>query len=336
MPGSELSPATVLSHPSRLIITSEATVFVADTGHHRVLQLELARDQRRATIVRVFGSGDAAFVNGSAERASFHAPRGLARRSRTLYVADTENHAVRAIDLESGDVRTVAGTGAKAAHVFQPGRSPTDTPLRSPWGLFVQRPHLFIAMRDGHQIFSLEDETTLLPFAGNGREALVDGPALAAGFHQPSDLCGNGHELFVADSGAGAVRAITLDGKPMVKTLVGAGASDLGDVDGLGDRVRLQHPTGIAFDGLIFIADSDNHRIKRLDPATREVKRFIGTGEPGYADGPFYQAKLYAPEGVAVRDKYVYVADTSNDAIRVGDMKTLRLHTLEIVPADRK
>jgi hypothetical protein len=323
---------TLLRHPSKLIITSEVTLFVADTGHHRVLQLDLAPDQRSATIARAFGSGEPAFADGTAQRASFHSPHGLARRGRTLYVADTENHAVRAIDLESGDVRTVAGTGEKATQRFAPGKSPTDTPLRSPWGLWIQRPHLFIAMAGSHQIFALEDESTLLPFAGNGREALVDGAALAASFNQPSDLCGNGHELFVADSEASAVRAIALDGKPAVTTLVGAGLFEFGDVDGIGERVRLQHPTGIAFDGLIFIADSYNHRVKRLDPSTRETKKFIGTGEPGFADGPFYQAKLYEPEGVAVRDKYVYIADTNNHAIRVGDMKTLRLHTLEIVP----
>jgi DNA-binding beta-propeller fold protein YncE len=320
-----------LSYPSKLIITSESTLFVADMGHHRVLQLELAPDQRSAAIARVFGDGRAALEDGAADRASFHSPHGLARRGSTLYVADTENHAVRAIDLESGAVRTVAGTGEKARHHFQPGKSPTETPLRSPWGLWVQRPRLFIAMAGSHQVFSLEDEKTLLPFAGSGREALVDGPALAAGFNQPSDLAGNGRELFVADAEASAVRSIAIDGKPIATTLVGAGLFEFGDVDGIGERVRLQHPAGIAFDGLIFIADSYNHKIKRLDPSTREVKKFIGTGEPGRVDGPFYQAQLSEPEGVAVRDKYVYVADTNNHAIRVGDMKSMRLHTLEIM-----
>jgi hypothetical protein len=322
--------ATMLRYPSKLIVTSAATMFVADTGHHRVLQLELAPDQRSATIVRVFGNGEAALTNGAPDNASFHSPHGLARRGRTLYVADTDNHAVRAIDLESGDVRTVAGTGEKATHRQASGATPTDTPLRSPWAVWVQRPHLFIAMAGSHQIFSLEDETTLLPFAGSGREALVDGPALTAGFNQPSDLCSDGREIFVADSEASAVRAIAIAGRPIVRTIVGAGLFEFGDVDGIGERVRLQHPTGLAFDGLLFIADSYNHRIKRLDPTTREAKKFIGTGEPGHVDGPFYTAKLFEPEGIAVRDKYVYIADTNNHAIRVGDMKALRLHTLEI------
>lgn len=322
--------SVVLHHPSKLIVTSQATLFVADTGHHRVLQLELAPDQRSATIARVFGSGAAAFANGPAEKAAFQSPHGLARRGRTLYVADTGNHAVRAIDLESGDVRTVAGTGEAATQAFQPGKSPTHAPLQAPTGLWVQRPRLFIAMAGSHQIFSLEDETTLLPFAGSGRKELVDGPALAAGFSQPSDLCSDGREIFVADAGAGAVRAIAVEGRPLVRTIVGAGSLDLGDIDGIGERVRMRHPTGIAFDGLVFIADSRSHKIKRLDPTTREVKKFIGSGEPGHVDGPFYTARFDAPEGVALRDKYVYIADTNNHAIRVADMKTMRVHTLAI------
>jgi DNA-binding beta-propeller fold protein YncE len=327
---SEDPARALLRLPSKLIVTSEVTLFVADTGHHRVLQLDLATDQRSATIVRVYGSGAPAFVDGAADRAAFRSPRGLARRGRTLYVADTDNHAVRAIDLESGVVRTVAGTGERAEQAIQNGKSPTRTPLSSPIGLWMQRPHLFIAMAGTHQVFSLEDDTTLQLFAGDGRAALADGPALSASLDHPSDLCGDGHRLFVADSQAGAVRAIALDGKPTVTTIVGAGSAELGDVDGIGERVRLRRPTGIAFDGLVFIADTGNHKIKRLEPSTRETKKFIGSGEPGRADGPLYQSQLRDPEGVAVRDKFVYVADTNNHAIRVGDMKSMRMHTLAI------
>ena len=324
-------PAGVLQYPSKLIVTSEATMFVADTGHHRVLQLDLDRDHRKARIARVFGSGEAGLSDGPAERARFHAPRGLSRKGSTLYVADTENHAVRAIDLEGGGVRTVAGTGEKASGLLKLGAAPTRTPLRSPWAVWVDRPRVLVAMAGSHQILSLEDEASLVPFAGSGREELRDGPGGFAGFNQPSDLAGDGHALFVADAEASAVRRISLDGKASVETLVGVGLFEFGDRDGAGDVVRLQHPTGIAWaDTQVFVADSYNHKIKRLDPPTRKVVSLIGTGEPGLRDGKLREAMLDEPQGVALRGRKIYVADTNNHAVRVADLETLRIHTLEI------
>jgi len=324
-------PAGVLQYPSKLIVTSEATMFVADTGHHRVIQLDLDREHQSARIARVFGSGTAGLADGPAESARFHAPHGLSRKGSTLYVADTENHAVRAIDLDAGSVRTVAGTGEMATGPMKLGAAPTKTALRSPWAVWVDRPRLLVAMAGSHQIVSLEDERTLAVFAGSGREELRDGPGGFAGFNQPSDLAGVEHELFVADAEASAVRRISLDGKAMVDTIVGVGLFEFGDRDGAGDVVRLQHPGGIAWaDHQVFVADSYNHRIKRLDPQTRKVVSLIGTGQPGMRDGKLREAMLNEPQGVAVRGRKIYVADTNNHAVRVADLETLRVHTLAI------
>jgi DNA-binding beta-propeller fold protein YncE len=330
-------PASVLLYPSKLIVTSEATMFVADTGHHRVLQLDLDPDggaeNRTARVARIFGSGEPGLADGAAERARFHDPRGLSRKGGALYVADTENHAIRAIDLETGNVRTVAGTGEKASGPPRPGAAPTKTALRSPWAVWVDRPRVLIAIAGSHQIWSLEDERTLTLFAGSGREELRDGPSGFAGFNQPSDLAASGEDLFVADSEASAVRRIALDGRPMVETLIGMGLFEFGDRDGVGDAVRLQHPTGIAWaDHDIWIADSYNHKVKRLDPRTRKVTTLIGSGKPGLRDGKLREAMLFEPEGIAVRGRRIYVADTNNHAIRVADLETLQMHTLEISP----
>ncbi len=130
-----------------------------------------------------------------------------------LYVADTENHAIRAINLGSGRVRTIAGTGEKAHRRLGVG-DPTSTPLRSPWALWAEGNILFIAMAGSQQIWVMVGEGQIGPFFGNGREALVDGTAVEASFNQPSDLSlGMGH-LFVADSEASAIRAISLGEKP--------------------------------------------------------------------------------------------------------------------------
>lgn len=326
-------PARALRYPARVLPAGDGRLFVADSGHHRVLALALDPDGRRARVQQVFGDGAAGLVDGPAESARFNSPHGLSLAGETLYVADSDNHAVRAIDLASGRVRTLAGTGAKAHGGYTLGE-PTETALRSPWAVLALDPTLvFIAMAGSHQIWVLLNGNQLGPFAGSGREALADGPRAEAGFNQPSDLAYAGGYLFVADPEASAVRAVTLDADPRVFTLVGQGLFEFGDVDGTGGEVRLQHPTGLAFDHaarVLYVADSYNHKIKRLDPTTGRVDTLIGTGRPGAADGPLATAELYEPEGVAVHDGRLFIADTNNHAIRVADLEAGEVYTLGI------
>ena len=332
-------PGRPLHYPSKLLLAqpeggSARYLFIADTGHHRLLKVELAADDRSGEIVQVFGTGQPGLRDGPAGEAQFHDPHGMTLSGPNLYVADTENHAIRAIDLATSEVRTVAGTGHKAHGRLGSG-GPTDISLRSPWALWSEEAVLLIAMAGSHQIWALVDDTRLGIFAGTGAEALVDGPVAEAAFNQPSDLSvGFGH-MFVADAEASAIRAISLGEDPQVMTLVGQGLFEFGDVDGVGGMVRLQHPTGLTFyEGLVYIADSYNHKIKTLDPTTGEVKTLIGTGQPGDMDGAFFEAELYEPEGVVASEGRLYIADTNNHLIRVADLaagtlQTLMLHGLE-------
>jgi sugar lactone lactonase YvrE len=328
-------PDRPLNYPAKLLLVEESagagpTLFVADTRHHRLVEVRLAEGQPHGQIVRVFGSGEAGLRDGPAAEAMFHNPHGLAISGRSLYVADTENHAIRAIDLDNNLVRTVAGTGQKAHGRLRPG-SPAETSLRSPWALVADQDMLLIAMAGSHQLWVLLQEEQLGLFAGNGFEALVDGPLLEASFNQPSDIAvGLGH-LLVADAEASAIRALSFGEDAKVITLVGQGLFDFGDVDGFGGQVRLQHPTGLAFDdGLLYIADSYNNKIKTLDPTTGEVKSLIGTGQAGYSDGPFEQAELFEPEGVVAGNGFLYIADTNNHSIRLADLKEATIVTLQL------
>ncbi|GIV75842.1 MAG: hypothetical protein KatS3mg050_0236 [Litorilinea sp.] len=320
-----------LHYPSKVLYAAGDRLFVADTGHHRILEVQLDLEGRSGEIVRVFGRGEPGLADGPIAQAAFHDPHGLALRGSTLYVADTENHAIRAIDLVRETVRTVAGTGRKGRGPQPQTTEPTAIDLRSPWALAPLENVLFIAMAGSHQIWVLIDEERLGVFAGNGREALVDGPRDRASFNQPSDLALAMGHLFVADAEASAIRAITLDEQMQVMTLVGQGLFEFGDVDGVGAAVRLQHPTGLATDGeLLYIADSYNHKIKTLDPTTGKVATLVGTGTAGAVDGPFAQAQLYEPEGVAVAKGRLYMADTNNHCIRVGDLARRELWTLAL------
>jgi DNA-binding beta-propeller fold protein YncE len=244
-----------------------------------------------------------------------------------LYVADTENHILRQLDLDARTVTTIAGTGAQARAVNVLGTG-TGVALNSPWDLQVIGTQLFIAMAGPHQIWVMHLETGQLePYAGSGREDIIDGPRLEAAMAQPSGITSDGMHLFVADSETSAIRSITF-GDDQVRTVVGEGLFEFGDRDGTGvSEVRLQHPLGIDADnGMLYVADTYNHKIKRIDPDTGTSVTYLGTGRPGQADGK--TPEFYEPGGVSVAGGKLYIADTNNHAIRVADLSTRDVSTL--------
>ena len=315
-------PSHTLSFPGKVLACDEA-LFIADSNHHQIV--EAGPD---GPIRRRFGSGQPALLDGPAGVAAFAQPQGMAVIDGRLYVADTENHAVREVNLGSGAVRTIAGTGVQAvrAGLGGPGRS---TPLSSPWDLAADGRTLYIAMAGMHQIWSLDlDHETVTPFAGTGREGLRDGPLRETWFAQSSGLAlADGH-LYVADSEVSAVRDIELRAK-VVTTLVGEDLFVFGDQDGEGNVVRLQHPLGItARDGLLYLADSYNNKIKRLDPRQRAVTTWLGRGAAGRSDGPPASASFREPGGVCAGVGGLYIADTNNHRIALADWRSGEVRTV--------
>jgi thiol-disulfide isomerase/thioredoxin len=318
---------SALAFPGK-VLADEATsrLFIADSNHHRIVVADL--DGR---IVDVIGDGHAGLVNGTFDGARFYRPQGLALDGSRLYIADTENHAVRMADLEGRRVTTVAGTGRQAAWGGEGGVAMT-TSLSSPWDLRVTPGLLFVAMAGTHQIWMIDLERKLaLPYAGSGREARLDGNVDEAAFAQPSGLALVDSTLYVADSESNIIRAIALPPENRVRTLAGGDLFEFGDRDGRGDRVRLQHPLGIAAAGArLFIADTYNHKIKTLNPETGDVRTFAGTGSEGAADGRAAAASFYEPGGIAATADALYVADTNNHAVRRIDLVTGAVNTLQL------
>lgn len=318
----ESSPTGVLAFPSKLLVDGER-LFVADTANHRIVVAGLD-----GTIQRTIG-GAAGFQDGGFDEARFDQPRGLALAGDILRVADTENHAIRRIDLAAGTVSTIAGTG-KQAPGYPVGGPVADTDLSSPWDVTMADGKLYIAMAGCHQIWALEDGF-VYPYAGAGPEGIQDGPLQSAYLAQPSGITTDGISLIFADSETSAVRRADPDPGGEVGTYVGTGLFEYGDVDGIGPAVRLQHPIGVHYcDGYVYIADSFNNKIKRLDPATLEVVTVAGTGRAGNLDGPALAAELNEPEGLWAADGLLYIADTNNHAIRVLELASGRLSTLEM------
>jgi thiol-disulfide isomerase/thioredoxin/DNA-binding beta-propeller fold protein YncE len=314
-----------LAFPGK-ILTDEKNdrLFIADSDHNRIVIAKLD-----GTLVDVIGTGAHGMVSGSFADSSFFRPQGMALDGDNLYVADTENHLIRRIDLKARTVETIAGTGVQMQQYGQSGPA-LKVALNSPWDLQVVGRSLYIAMAGPHQIWKLDlDKMEISTFAGSGREARHDGSLEESAFAQPSGLASDGQTLYVSDAEANIIRAISLGPNGKVRTLVGGDLFDFGDKDGSGDSVRLQHPLGLArWNDKLLIADTYNHRIKLLDPSARTVKVFAGLGKPGQADGA--APSFYEPGGLSIAKGKLYVADTNNHAIRVVDLNTKATKTLPI------
>ena len=267
-----------LAFPGKVLALSRGGLAVADSGHHRLLLLDGS-----GMLVRTIGSGLEGFSDGAADIASFRSPQGLAERSGALYVADTGNHAVRRVDLGTGRVETLAGTGRKAEGAIQPASDARTVALRSPWDLTFLGDTLWIAMAGSHQLWRLDVRSGALSAgAGSGREGLDDGSLAEATFAQPSALATDGHVLYVADSEASAIRRVD-PAAGTVKTLVGEGLFEFGLRDGPLARARFQHPQGLVFaEGVLWVSDTFNGAVRRVSLADGQVSTVArGLAQPG-------------------------------------------------------
>ncbi len=267
-----------LAFPGKVLALAGGGLAVADSAHHRVLVLD-----GTGRLVRSIGWGLEGFADGAADTAAFRYPQGLAERAGMLYVADTGNHAVRRVDLATGRVETVAGTGQKAEGPVRPAADARTAALRSPWDVVFVGDTLWIAMAGAHQLWRLDLPTgALSPGAGSGREGLDDGPLADATFAQPSGLATDGHVLYVADSEVSALRRVD-PGAGTVKTLAGEGLFEFGLKDGALGKARFQHPLGLALVGpVLWVADTFNGAVRRVSLGDGQVSTVArGLGQPG-------------------------------------------------------
>jgi thiol-disulfide isomerase/thioredoxin len=331
-----------LRFPGKILADgASGRLFIADSNHNRIVVTTLD-----GKLISTIGSGVEGRADGSFVECQFDHPQGMALDGDTLYIADTENHLLRQADLTNRTVTTIAGTGQQARGVrgHDPAAAPIDTPLASPWALWIDQHNLYIAMAGAHQIWKMPlDKTSIGPYAGNGREDIVDGPLLPelpyqlgyASFAQPSGLSSDGDHLYVADSEGSTVRAVPFDPAENVETLVGLTDTlfDFGDKDGVGDEVRLQHALGVAWHGTaLYVADTYNNKIKVIDVKARSCKTLAGSGEGGSADAESpLEATFDEPAGLSAADGKLYVADTNNHLIRAIDLANgNRVSTLAI------
>lgn len=305
-------PTGPLRFPGKVLADPEGgRLFIADTGNSRVLVTSVSKDGTSAKVTHVIGSGEAGFKDGAFAEAQLNHPQGMALMGDTLFIADTENHSIRAANLIDGTLTTIAGNGEIG--YSRTGGMGSDISLNSPWDLLESDNYLYIAMAGTHQIWRMVLSTGRVePFVGNGRENIDDGLNRNATLAQPSGLTTDEQRLFFADPESSAVRAADFSPDGYTQTLVGKGLFEFGDRDGPALEAKLEHTLGVAyFEGAIYIADAYNNKIKRLDLSVKEVHTVFGSGEP---------ADLYEPGGLSVWESAdgsakLYIADTNNHRI---------------------
>lgn len=294
-------PLSQLYFPSKLIADASGAIYLADSGHNRILKLN-----QQGQVLEVIGSGEQGFLNGSYNEATFYEPHGMALHHDFLYVADAKNNAIRKVDLKSKTVSTAAGTGELGYYFLQDKLNVPVNP-NSPWDLLILGDDLYIASAGNHQILRMDLETEkVYRYAGSGREALGDGPLLEACFNQPSGLASKGPVLYVADAEASAIRTVNTD-TGIVLTPLGRGLFDFGDVDGHTDEALLQHAVGLeVIDNDIYIADTYNGKIKVLD-LQRNRLRTLCSG-------------LHEPNDVLFLNGQLWVSSTNSHQLFKVDM----------------
>ncbi|MCG8072661.1 MAG: thioredoxin-like domain-containing protein [Candidatus Thiodiazotropha taylori] len=310
----EEDDTTLLSAPGKITVNADS-IAISDSLNNRIIVTS-----HSGKIKHIIGSGAIGKLDGSFTNASFNSPQGVLFNDNLIYVADTGNHLLRVIDLEHKSVSTIAGNGTlerKRSGEFDA----KSIGMASPWALARLGDRLFVAMAGSHQIWVYNIRNKQLSrFAGSGREGILDGDVDQATFSQPSGLNIHDNWLYIADSEASAVRRIDLK-MNQVTTLMGTGLFDFGDSDGDLQSAKLQHVLGISVKNQaeIYLADTYNHKLKRLDLDLSSAESLIGNGKPGFLSTVDGQLQLNEPGGLALYEDKLYITDTNNDRIVVYD-----------------
>ena len=315
-----------LSSPSGVAVDGAGNLFIAELGNNRIRKVDSAGVISTVAGTGVFGdSGD----GGPAVNAELLDPRGVAVDSAgNLFIAESFNNRIRKVD-SAGVITTVAGTGERGDGGN--GGPATAAQLRNPSGVAVDSAgNLFIADTDNHRIRKVDATGTIATIAGTGERGGDGdgGPATAAQLRNPSGVAVDGAgNLFIADTDNHRIRKV--DAMGTITTIAGTGEIvfsvivwDVGD-GGPATDAQLDAPSGVAVDGAgnLFIADTDNHRIRKVDSAG-VISTAAGTAVFGFSGdgGPAVNAALWSPSGVAVDGAgNLFIADTDNHRIRKVD-----------------
>jgi len=312
-------PNLELKFPGKVHVGTDR-LFISDSGHNRVIEC-----MPNGRIVQIYGSGAPGLLDGNGTETAFENPQGLVQALNFLFVADTDNHVIRRIDLITRDVITIAGMNKRGkVKNFDVYDDPLQVPLNSPWALEYDEGVLYIAMAGSHQIWAMDqNKQTIQVLAGTGAKGIEDGTGQQAMFAQPSGLSiGEDIEknLFLVDAETSSVRSIRLRDN-VVRTFAGKGLFDFGAVDGNKDVALLQHPLGIVYDPtrkVLWIADTYNQKLRRVKISS------------GVVQSVRLRDELHEPGGLSLKDDILYIADTNAHRICSVDLNSGEMQEVEV------
>ncbi len=315
-----------LNQPYDVVVDGSGNLYIADRNNRRIRKVDTAGD-----IGTVAGGGTSTVEDVAALEARLDDPLGVAvDSSGNLYIAATQDHRIRKVDAATGNIATVAGSGTRG--IFGggfggDGEAAIAAQLWQPFDVAVDAAgNLYIADTTNNRIRKVDAATgNISTIAGDGTEAFGGdgGPATAAQLWKPAGIVVDGSgNLYIADRDNRRIRKIDTSGT--MSTV--AGTEDYGD-GGPAVQARLDFPRGVAVDGSgnVYIADTANQRIRKMDAATGNFATITGDGTAGFGGdgGPAVAAQLSDPRDVAVDGLgNIYIADSSNDRIRKVDAAT--------------
>ena len=313
---------TQVSNPYGVVIGPTGALYFCDLDNQRIRRLDLATGETTT----IAGNGERGYTGdgGPATAASLNMPHEIQfDQQGDLYIVERDNHAVRKVDMRTGIITTVAGTGE--AGFSGDGGPATEAQLRSPHSIvFVPDGRLLICDIGNHRIRRVDPATGVIEtFAGTGaREPTTDGAPLAGTpLNGPRAMAldpdGN---LYLALREGNAIYKIDLENET-IHHVAGTGEQGYAGDGGPAREATLAGPKGLAYatDGTLYVADTENHVVRRIHVATGIITTALGTGERG--DGPEpepRQCKLNRPHGIWVDDAgTLYVGDSEAHRIRI-------------------
>ncbi len=313
--------AVPLLLPSAIGFDAAGNLYLAETANHVIRKVDTSGHITTIAGTALQGfSGD----NGPATAAALDSPQGLALDSiGNLYLADTHNHRIRRIDVVTGIITTIAGTGT-------PGYSgdnsiATTAQITLPTALaFDRNNNLYVADTGNHRVRRIDASTQIITtVAGTGTQGFSGdaGPAIAATIDSPTGLaCDASSNLYLADTHNHLIRRIDIT-TGIITTIAGTGAAGYSGDTAAATAANLALPHGLTIDpnGNLYLADTANHRIRRIDATTGIITTIAGDGTQTFAgdNAPAAAASLDSPRSTALSPAALLtLADTNNQRIR--------------------
>lgn len=283
------------------VTTDGRNLYIADTSNNSIRQVVIAT----GAVSTLAGTGSAGTSDGTGAAAAFNGPAGITTDGAKLYIADTANNMVRALDLTTGAVSTLAGS-ATSGSTDGTGAAAS---FNGPVGITTDGVYVYLADSGNNKIrkivISTGEVTTL---AGLGTAGSTDGTGTAALFNAPQGIVAIGTTfLYVADTGGNTIRAINISTKS-VTTVVGSG--QIGSSDATGTSASFSGPVGITTDGTsLFIADTGNNSIRIMDGSSAVTTIAV-------KDASGAAVTFSAPRGITTDGTSLYIADSGSNSIR--------------------